>query len=178
MYNLAGIRVEPLSLKQIRMIGKRLREVLFQLGFIRSVDEKYIDIVKLYEYFLQGIGIEFEIASIEEMGSKHGETLIGKNKIRIREDVYDRACDGYGRDRLTMAHELGHLLLHKLDTISFARDLEDREMPAYRDPEWQANAFAGEFLAPYELIKEEDIKTIAREHGVTEKAAKVQKRER
>lgn len=49
------------------------------------------------------------------MGAKHGETIPSENRIRIREDVYERACNGYGRDRLTMAHELGHLLLHRDD---------------------------------------------------------------
>lgn len=31
--------------------------------------------------------------------------------------VFERACNGYGRDRLTMAHELGHLLLDRVETL-------------------------------------------------------------
>ena len=36
-----------------------------------------------------------------------------------------------------MAHELGHLLLHRVETITLAR--EDGDIPLYKDPEWQAN---------------------------------------
>lgn len=108
------------------------------------------------------------------MGTKHGETIPSENRIRIREDVYERACNGYGRDRLTMAHELGHLLLHRAETITFAR--EDGDIPPYKDPEWQANTFAGELLAPYEYIKDMSVIDIARYYGITEKAASIQRR--
>jgi len=89
------------------------------------------------------------------MGAKHGETIPSENRIRIREDVYERACNGYGRDRLTMAHELGHLLLHRVEMITLAR--EDGDIPPYKDPEWQA-------------------KDIASHYGITEKAASIQRR--
>ena len=108
------------------------------------------------------------------MGAKHGETIPSENRIRIREDVYERACNGYGRDRLTMAHELGHLLLHRVETITLAR--EDGDISPYKDPEWQANAFAGELLAPYEYIKDMSVIDIARYYGITEKAASIQRR--
>jgi toxin-antitoxin system, toxin component family protein len=101
------------------------------------------------------------------MGAKHGETIPSENRIRIREDVYERACNGYGRDRLTMAHELGHLLLHRVEMITLAR--EDGDIPPYKDPEWQANAFVGELLAPYEYIKDMSIIDIASHYGITEK---------
>lgn len=107
-------------------------------------------------------------------GSKHGETIPSENRIRIREDVYERACNGYGRDRLTMAHELGHLLLHRVETITLAR--EDGDIPPYKDPEWQANAFSGELLVPYEYIKDMSIIDIASHYEITEKAASIQRR--
>ena len=66
-----------------------------------------------------------------------------------------------------MAHELGHLLLHRVETITLAR--EDGDIPPYKDPEWQANAFAGELLAPYEYIKDMSIIDIASHYGITEK---------
>lgn len=50
------------------------------------------------------------------MGTKHGETPKRKQNCSIREDVYERACNGYGRDRLTMTHELDYLLLHRAET--------------------------------------------------------------
>lgn len=128
---MAGLSVPPLSLKQIRERCEVIRTI-FDIPLNTPVD-----IVKVFEYILTQIGVEFEIVPQHEMGTKHGETIPSENRIRIREDVYERACNGYGRDRLTMAHELGHLLLHRAETITFAR--EDGDIPPYKDPEWQAN---------------------------------------
>ena len=165
---MAGLSVPPLSLKQIRKRCELIRTI-----FNIQLNEP-VDIVKVFEYILTQIGVEFEVVPKHEMGAKHGETIPSENRIRIREDVYERACNGYGRDRLTMAHELGHLLLHRVETITFAR--EDGDIPPYKDPEWQANAFAGELLAPYEYIKDMSIIDIASHYGITEKAASIQRR--
>lgn len=165
---MAGLSVPPLSLKQIRKRCELIRTI-FDIPLNAPVD-----IVKVFEYILTQIGVEFEIVPKHEMGTKHGETIPSENRIRIREDVYERACNGYGRDRLTMAHELGHLLLHRAETITFAR--EDGDIPPYKDPEWQAIAFAGELLAPYEYIKDMSVIDIASHYGITEKAASIQRR--
>ena len=165
---MAGLSVPPLSLKQIHKRCELIRTI-----FNIQLNEP-VDIVKVFEYILTQIGVEFEVVPKHEMGAKHGETIPSENRIRIREDVYERACNGYGRDRLTMAHELGHLLLHRVETITFAR--EDGDIPPYKDPEWQANAFAGELLAPYEYIKDMSVIDIASYYGVTEKAASIQRR--
>ena len=73
-----------------------------------------------------------------------------------------------------MAHELGHLFFVGVESITLAR--EDGDIPPYKDPEWQANAFAGELLAPYEYIKDMSIIDIASHYGITEKAASIQRR--
>ena len=75
---------------------------------------------------------------------------------------------------MVMTHELGHLLLHRIETITLAR--EDGDIPPYKDPEWQANAFAGELLGLYEYIKDMSIIDIASHYGITEKAASIQRR--
>lgn len=165
---MAGVIVKPLSLKDIRRFVKRIRTLL------GLKPNESVDIVKIYEYVLQDLGVNFEIVSKEEMGTKHGETLIGKNTIRIREDVYEKACAGYGRDRLTLAHELGHLFLHRIEDMGLARN-ENSEVAPWCDPEWQANAFAGELLAPYEYVKEMTIEDIVHTYNITYDAANVQK---
>lgn len=165
---MSGIIVDPLSLKQIRAFARKIR-IMFGLK-----EDGYVDIVRVYEYILQNIGVTFEVVDCASMGEKHGETLIGKNVIRIREDVYDRACKGFGRDRLTMAHELGHLLLHNMKNLSLARNAKQK-IPAYCDPEWQANAFAGELLAPYEFLKGKSVEKIAENYGISISAAQVQR---
>lgn len=128
------------------------------------------------EHKAHSLGIEFEVTSESELGRRHGESVLGQNIIRIREDVYNRACEGYGRDRLTIAHELGHILLHQKEDIVLTRS--EGTIPPYMDPEWQANAFAGELLAPFQYIKHMDIFDISTQYGVSIEAASVQKNRR
>ena len=89
---------------------------------------------------------------------------------QIRENVYERALEGSGRDRLTMAHELWHLLFHEKSNISYSR-MDASEVPTYRNPEWQADAFAGELLMPHDLIQGKSLNTIVKECKVSAKAA-------
>lgn len=167
---MAGLYVKPLTLKNIRTICSNLRTLLDI-----PVDEP-IDIVRLLEHKAHSLGIEFEVTSESELGRRHGESVLGQNIIRIREDVYNRACEGYGRDRLTIAHELGHILLHQKEDIVLTRS--EGTIPPYMDPEWQANAFAGELLAPFQYIKHMDILDISTQYGVSIEAASVQKNRR
>lgn len=164
---MAGIKVSPKSLREIRKIAKNFRSIL---GY---ESDGRIDIVRVLEHGLGAIGLEYEIIPIDKMGSKHGETFLGQDKIFIREDVYDNACIGSGRDRLTIAHEIGHFLLHRASDISLARDT-DEEVKPYENPEWQANAFAGELLAPYEFVKGRSTLEVSRKYGVSMQAAGVQ----
>ncbi len=165
---MAGLTVAPLSLSQIRKKVKDFKELLG----LRHDD--YIDVLRILEFVLTSIGVELEIVPKGDMKDNHGETLIGKNTIKIREDVYERAYAGYGRDRLTIAHEIGHLILHRPENISLTR-ADNVNIPAYLNPEWQANAFAGELLAPYEVIKDKSLPEIVDTYGITYDAAKIQR---
>ena len=115
-----------------------------------------------------------EIVPVNEMGNKHGETYPSKKLIRIREDVYLGAHAGNGRDRLTIAHEIGHLLLHDDNSIALCRLAPDEKLKAYEDPEWQANAFGGELLASSYLINGLSVREVSERCGVTKAAASIQ----
>lgn len=117
---------------------------------------------------------QFEVAPKEEMGNKHGETYPSKNLIRIREDIYLRAAAGEGRDRLTIAHEVGHLFLHEDNSIALCRLEPGDKLKPYEDPEWQANAFGGELLASSYLIAGMSRREVERKCGVSAAAASVQ----
>ncbi|MDO4478840.1 MAG: ImmA/IrrE family metallo-endopeptidase [Lachnospiraceae bacterium] len=119
---------------------------------------------------------QFEVAPSIEMGNKHGETYPSKNLIRIREDVYLRAAVGEGRDRLTIAHEVGHLFMHEDDSIALCRLAPTEKLKPYEDPEWQADAFGGELLASSYLIKGMNPLAISINCGVSISAARVQLR--
>jgi Zn-dependent peptidase ImmA (M78 family) len=139
-------------------------------------DELYFPIVPFLENVLPVLIPDFqlEIVPVEEMGNKHGETYPSKNLIRIREDVYLRAIEGEGRDRLTIAHEIGHLFMHEDDSIALCRLAPNEKLKPYEDPEWQADAFGGELLASSYLISGMDAGSVSRKCGVSMTAAQVQ----
>ena len=139
-------------------------------------DELYFPVVPFLENVLPILVPDFqlEILSKKEMGYKHGETRPSEKLIRIREDVYLGAVAGHGRDRMTIAHEIGHLFLHANDSISLCKLAPNEKLRAFEDPEWQADAFGGELLAPMGLIKGMEAREVCKKFGVSLKAAQVQ----
>ena len=139
--------VPPLSRMDIRR-----RALIFRQMF--GADKiMYFPIVKVME-IMNGMPEVFtdwnmEVVSQSEMGDFHGLTL-PNGTVKIREDVYTRAARGAGRDRDTMAHELGHWLFHR-NNKAHAR-IGSGRIPIYCTPEWQAKAFSGELLVPAHLV--------------------------
>lgn len=135
----------PLSRRQLREIAAKVRK-------FAEISGPYVDIVSLLELWLPKVAPNFElvIQPASVLGNDHGRTYPSQGRIEIREDVYIRANQGNGRDRMTLAHELGHLLLH--DDVAHARSFQSHPPPAYRDPEWQAKCFAAELLIPLNHI--------------------------
>lgn len=164
-----GYMAKSKSREDIRNTSRLIRK-------IQSAEkELYFPIVDFLEKTLPRIipGFTFRVGEVKEMGECHGLTFPERNEIMIRSDVYLRACEGSGRDRLTMAHELYHYLEHSKETVVFART-GTKNIPPYKDPEWQADAFGGELLVPYDLAKDLTIDEIAEYCGVSLAAAKVQ----
>ena len=170
-----------------KIFGKRSSSVDNGLGYektelekllLRRIVELRVDEAVVVENVLPILipDFQFEVVPVYQMGSKHGETYPSKNLIRIREDVYLRAAAGEGRDRLTIAHEAGHLFLHEDDCIALCRLAPSEKLKPYEDPEWQANAFGGELLASSYLIKGMTIMEVSEKCGVSVSAAKVQLR--
>lgn len=156
---------------------RNIRNIVY--GIRRQVgleDELYFPILQFTENVLPTLNpdFQFEVVCQEEMKNKHGETFPDKNIIRIREDVYQRAYEGSGMDRMTIAHEVGHLFLHQNESFSLPRLAPAASIPAFEDPKWQAKVFGGELLAPAYLIcgmKEYEIQEAC---GISSMAAHIQ----
>ena len=165
-------KADPLSRQDIRNMANRLRK---QLGIS---PKKPVDVIRLLEMLFPAAygdsGFRYEILPPEEMGELHGLTDPINRVIYIREDVYDNAAQGKGRDRMTIAHELAHYLLHRSIRLGLARRTEGESIPRYKDPEWQATAFAAEFLMPADEIRHMSIYDIASTYGVSRQAAAFQ----
>nr|DAY97256.1 MAG TPA: IrrE protein [Caudoviricetes sp.] len=163
----------PLSNATIQSMVRRLKK---KLGIKR---DEYVNVLEILENKLPDMYPNFclEIIPKEKMPNKHGLTIPETNEIKIREDVYEGAFNGNGRDRLTIMHEIFHFIFHRGNNIirhyGFAR--MEKKLPAYRNPEWQANAFAGAFLMDEETIKNLTISEIMDKYGVTYSAAVTQK---
>lgn len=154
----------PMSRNSIGKITSEFRKIV---GF---ENELYFPIDRIIEFIIMRIGVEVEYVPITEMPETYAITNPGAGTMKIREDVYIGAVNGNGRDRFTLCHELGHLLMHIPERVGFARG----NIPKYRDPEWQANVFAGEIMAPAYLIKGLSVEQIMEKCGMSRQAAKIQ----
>ncbi|CAL7888132.1 ImmA/IrrE family metallo-endopeptidase [Fusobacterium necrophorum subsp. funduliforme] len=134
-----------------------------------------IDVIKYLEYLQYVEFLEIEVVPDLALKNSYAETDLLNRKVYIRESVYIRAAKGNPRDRFTIAHELGHVVLHT-GRIVVCRANE--EIKAYENPEWQANQFAAEFLAPLEAIKVNDsINEISNMFQISKEVASYRKKE-
>lgn len=161
------IAAKPCSRVLIRKITENLRENLGMKNML------YFPIVPLIELLAQDETVDFdmELVTPQELADMYGRTNTARNRMTIREDVYEGAIKGNPRDRFTLCHELGHWILHQPENIELARG----EIPKYCDAEWQANTFAGELMAPCYLIGNMEIEDIMEKCGVSYSCAKIQK---
>ena len=166
---MTSFKALPTSKREIADYARRIRRRM-------QLEQKpFFPIVEFLEMTLQSAyeDMTLDIVPVDEMPFKEGETLPGQNTIRIREDVYYAACNGDGRARFTIAHEIGHFMLHTPDAIVLCRMEVGQKLKPYEDPEWQANTFASELLMPPYLIVGMTKRDVMREFGVSEKAAMV-----
>lgn len=139
-----GIWVPPLDRGIIRRFANAIRE-------IAKITTPRLDALDFLERELHERGIYFDVVEAEEMGKDHGRSLPADNMILLREDVYEGLCQESGRDRFTVCHEIGHLILKH--GVSLARTTaRDRVHTWITDSEWQADNFAAEFLMPVEPL--------------------------
>jgi Zn-dependent peptidase ImmA (M78 family) len=159
---------EPVQRAKLRTLASKIREMS------GNSDKLYFPIVRFIEHKMPLMFPDFHLEVKDKSyfpPKVHGETAIKEKVIRIREDVYYGAIRGMGRDRMTMAHEAGHYILLIVKGLKLYRSFEGAEIKAFRDPEWQAKAFAGELLCPFHLIKGMAAPQIALACGVSDIAA-------
>lgn len=156
---------------------KDIQNVVYQLKKIVGLEkELYFPVILFLENVLPLLIPDFqlEIVPVNKMGNKHGETYPNQKIIRIREDVYLGAAKGHGRDRLTIAHEIGHLFLHENASVVLYTLAPNETLRAFEDPEWQASAFGGELLASARLIQGMSVSEVSKKCGVSTEAARIQ----
>lgn len=120
-------------------------------AFLHLDNQHYFPVAPVYEILhVLCEGAHFEVHDDFDMGNDHGRTYPDKRLICLRNDVYERACKGEPRDRFTLCHELGHLLMHR--DISLSRIDPSSPPKIYCNSEWQADTFASHLLMPRCLL--------------------------
>lgn len=163
--------VQGTSRNNLRKLARNIRK-MFGLD-----NELYFPIVESLDVFSEVFrGFSYEIVEDSELPrGVHADTDVRTGHIRIKESIYERACDGAGRDRMTIAHEIGHYLTLCVCGFKLQRNYEpEKEIPAYKNPEWQAKCFAGELMIPAHLVKGMNAVEISIKCGVSLDAANVQ----
>lgn len=165
-----GVKVPGCKRSDIRELAMSIRGSVNQPG-------GKLDVIHLLEIDLQGADLAY-LDPVEDDALMDGELARAypdTNWIQIRNSVYESACDGDGMARFTIAHEIGHLLLHK-GCNHFSRYAENAGTHRiFEDSEWQADNFAAELLMPANDIVERGLSTVAEiqeAYGVSQQAAK------
>jgi len=161
--------VEPKSREELRTLAKIVRENLQIDNMLYVPIVSLLDVLsKLFEKF------SYEIIEDSEFPTFiHADTNPITGHIRIKQSVYDGACEGVGRDRMTIAHEICHYFTLCLCGFQYRRSFS-KKIKTFEDPEWQAKCMAGELMIDKELVRGMSPSEIAEKCGVSFSAAEYQ----
>jgi hypothetical protein len=134
-----GMYVPPMSTRTLRGVAEQIRDIFVEPG---QVEFPIMDVLE-FRFSQLVPDFVFDVQDREAMGHDEGRVLAGSNTLILRQDIYEGAWNGVGRDRFTACHELAHYVLHRQVGFSRTRDDSDK---IYCDAEWQADTFAGTLL--------------------------------
>jgi IrrE N-terminal-like domain len=121
----------------------------------------------------------FKVVEDEELGTVDAKTEFTADTVTItsKRCVEDRALLGVGRDRMTLAHELGHAVMHSGEAVfrhaGAAGTTSISAANAWESAEHQAKVFASAFLIHEELAVGMSAKEISEKFGVSLEAAEL-----
>jgi len=159
--------------KSAKLLRQQANEILKGLG-VRRPPVPVEQIVEFLGARLRYSPFDGELAGMLIRDDKH--TTIGVNSLHHN-----------NRQRFTIAHECGHLLLHKGKDVHIDRSFrvnkrDERSSQAIDPEEIEANRFAAELLMPYDMIMgdlieyeidvedEEELKDLADKYQVSVQA--------
>ncbi len=130
-----------------------------------------LDMREFFEFHLDDVSVVHRgkniplVHGVEELKTEaltRWDPFTERIQLLLSAESYRMLCNGHPRPKYTIGHELGHALLHTGKLIKLAElNLPSQaamhrgktDHPAYRDTEWQANAFSGAFIVPAKGIK-------------------------
>jgi Zn-dependent peptidase ImmA (M78 family) len=114
-----------------------------------------------------------------DMADAEAYTEFNPAHIAIRKSTYYLARKFDGRSRMTLAHELGHLVMHVSDgPRPRAVEAKRSEIPHFESAEWQASKFASLFLMPTHIVRQvESVESLIAYCRVSRQAAEIRFKE-
>ncbi len=172
-YRNEGYCVLPRRKTEIRLYADDVRRLFL------PVEHNMLDIVRLIECEMPKAyeNFRYEVVPDEELPGQEAVFIPSAFCMRVRESVYEGACNHVGRCRFTLAHELGHFFMHRDQPMAFGRSAENEVIPLYMNSEWQADEFARNLLAPARLAKGMSTALIATMFEVSKEVARIVRRE-
>ena len=163
------LAVTPRSTKEIQMLANKMRDLVG----CKTVSFPIVHLIEVLAVPNEDgtLDLNYEVLADDKMPGEYATYSPVENCIRIRESVYEGALKDNGRDRFTLAHEVGHFTLHRNQDYRFAR--VETYVPAYRNAEWQANTFASQLLMPRNLIRGMDVEEVAQRCATSWQAAEI-----
>lgn len=168
--------IEPKSRKELRRVALRIREAC------GLKDCLYFPIVEFMEQIMPKMfeNYNFEIIEDDKLPPNQDAVTVIENgfgTVKIKQSVYEGACDGNGQHRMTIAHEIvGHFIPMCVLGFKLYRSFNDERIEAFRDPEWHAKCIAGEFMMAYHLVSGFSSTQLKEMCGVSSSAAKYQRK--
>lgn len=165
---MARLKVEAKSRQELRSIAQEIRDVLGVSNEIYFPADWILEVIHKFDP-----EAHFEVVREEELD--HGDfatTDVISKTIKIRRDIYDKACEGDPFSRMVIVHEFAHFITINVYGFELAMNTGKRSLAAYEDPEWQAKCLAGELMMPYNKIQGLSIEEISEKCGVTIQAVK------
>lgn len=174
--NVAYYEASPRSRKELRRFAKDIRCLIGVQKQARFPIMKFLEFVMPYKFGVEKKIIDDDLWNKRYKSNIHASFNLNEMIIEIKESIYNGACLGNGRDRMTIAHEVGHALLLPKDNIKLYRSLKGERPPAFKDPEWQAKCFGGELLVNYEVCRGMSVGQIVEQCQVSFDAAAMQRK--
>lgn len=141
------------------VVEKRKKEFIHELGLqIRKeygYKDPYLNILELLDKMVVDKKLQYHILSNEDWEEQYSDleafSQTHTKDIFFPEKLVEAVEDhDITRCRFTLAHEIGHVLLHNEENQDVVFNVEEHLL--VNSSEWQANYFAGSLLAPDEFV--------------------------
>ncbi len=170
-------RVKGRSDLEIRQLAKRVRE------FLGVTKDRRVDVLACLQrdaiWTVKGVKrLKFQVRPDAEMGTADGKTSHSRDivTITVKQSVRSAAYMGDGRARNTLAHELGHAVMH--DGAEMPRlatgNITPKWLKPFESAEHQVKIFAPAFLINDAIAESlNGAEEISIEFGISFESAKI-----